>query len=72
MVIDLGDGGEWKTSSQAPCDDCVEWGPCLGPADLPEDWRVREPWASQACATDRCTCWGGADHECEDCWLYGK
>jgi hypothetical protein len=57
---------------QAPCKDCVNWvDPSVGcyAVDLPENWRSVEPFKSQACATEGCTCWGGVDKECEDCWL---
>ena len=64
---------EDQCGRQAPCRDCVTWASpedgCYAPKDLPEGWRSVEPFASQACATEGCTCWGGKDRECEDCWL---
>lgn len=66
---------EWRTEPQPPCPCCglhTEGMGCLGPEELPPDWREREPWASEACATRACSCWGGQDRECEDCWLDGK
>jgi len=69
MVLDLED----QRGRQAPCADCKEWvdpsAGCYAPAGLPEGWKKIEPWASQACATEGCACWGGQDRECEDCWL---
>lgn len=59
--------------TQASCKDCKEWvdpqAGCYAVKGLPENWREVEPYASQACATEGCTCWGGPDRECEDCWL---
>jgi hypothetical protein len=67
------DEPEDRCGTQAPCLDCKEWvlpeQGCYAPVDLPDDWRKVEPFASQACATEGCTCWGGSDRECEDCWL---
>ena len=67
---------EDRCGRQAPCADCSEWADpidgCYAPVDLPEGWRTVEPFASQACATEGCTCWGGKDRECEDCWLSMK
>ena len=66
-------GGDWA-APQPPCPCCTGYGVdgCVGPRDLPPDWRTTEPFAEAACSREGCECWGGPDRECEDCWLDGK
>lgn len=59
---------------QTPCPCCSFHAPvgCYAVAELPDDWRTDPRFKDSACSTEACSCWGGPDRECEDCWLWNK